>query len=552
MQIVPNQVNDYLLEGGYISANLSIEGTAGTINLTSENIIENSLSIDRNSVSGSNLEIGNAETSELTFELDNEDQEFDSFKFEGAQVALTLVIDGDALPAGVYIIDSPPKRETTLKIKALDNMSRFNRYYDTNLVYPATLMQIVQDACLKCGVTLYNTSFTNSSYTVAERPSGDDLTYHEIVACAAELAGCNAWCDWLGQLRFSWYGETQTDPFTVGPSMRYNYNLAENDITITGLTFRTDEADYQYGTTDYSLLIENNVLMPGTPDTNVLGEIFAKLDGFSYRPYEFSIDGLPHVWPGDVIDTIDTYTGGSAKSIITNHRYQLNGLSRISAKGQTAELAGQKGPTPFTASQKTILQTVAKKESERQVTALEQSVLNLNQLMSNSLGLYETIVTDPGTGAKTFYTHDSPTLEGSQVIYVKNELGFAWTDQGWNGGVPAWQYGVSADGNAVLKVLSLFGINANWINSGEVNSSLIRIGESTLPEVIGALTDEINRVQGGGTNFVRNGSFGDYDTPSDYWWNKGLTWLILEARQLTWAQIHTKNLTWAQFQAYTW
>lgn len=491
MQIISNDTKAYLMAGGYVAVTINIEGTDGNLTITSEDIIENSLTIDRNSVSGSNIEIGNAETSELVFELENDDQAFDDFKFEGATASVILNIDGAPLNAGVFVIDSPPKKETILRIRALDNMCRFNMLYDTDLTYPATLLQIVQDACLKCSVTFYNTSFTNSSYVVAEKPNVDGLTYHEIIAFAAELAGCNAWCDWLGQLRFSWYGETQTEQLTVGPDMRYAYSIAENNITITGLTFRTADTDYQLGTDNYSLVIENNALMPGEPNTAVLTAIFNKINGFTYRPFDFDIDGLPYVWPGDLINKLITYTGEEINSIITNHKYELNGLSRIAAKGQTAEQVGQIGPVPFTDRQKTILQSVAKQETTKQVSALEQDVLTLNSLVNNSLGYYETVVTDPDTGAKKYYTHDSPTLEGSQVIYTKTSLGFAWTTTGWNGGSPAWQYGLTSTGNAVLKVLSAYGINAEWIITGILQSvdgkTWINLDDGTFSFANGAL-----------------------------------------------------------------
>src|SRR5690606_8965878 len=72
--------------------------------------------------------------------------------------------------------------------------------------------------------------------------------------------------------------------------------------------------------------------------------------------------------------------------------------------------------------------------------------------------------------------HDRPDLEESMIIWHWTEQGLAWTDQGWNDGAPVWNYGLTAGGNAVLTVLTAYGINADWINAGRINAQYLRIG----------------------------------------------------------------------------
>ena len=40
---------------------------------------------------------------------------------------------------GYYTVDSPPRKLRSIKITAYDRMAKFNRAYDTELAYPATL-----------------------------------------------------------------------------------------------------------------------------------------------------------------------------------------------------------------------------------------------------------------------------------------------------------------------------------------------------------------------------------------------------------------------------
>ena len=483
MQNISSNQKEHLYEGGNVGVTITGETLDGTlITVTEDDIIEGSFSIDRNWVSGSTIEIGCADTSELVFELDNTDGQWSNLRWEGTRLTVVFDIAEEPLQAGIFIVDEPPRKLTTMQIRALDNMARFNRLYDSTCPYPATLLQILQDACSRCNVTLHTQTFSNCSYVVAQRPVGDDITYHHVVAWVAELAGCNAWMDEYGRLRLSWYGENQpadspTEVYflssdmpaqvrsyslSIGPDDRFSYEAAEADIEITGIVYRTDDVDYLAGNNKYALVIEENLLLQENYET-VLNSLLAKLGGFKYRPYKFETLGYPHLWPGDAITRLVDAEGNETASIITNHTYKLNGNSTLEAKGETEAVRGYATGAPFTPSQKRVLQAVAKVEAARQTTALEQATLQLNELMVNSLGFYTTAV-ELETGAKIVYTHDKPELENSLVIWTRTEQGFAWTDQGWQGGNPAWQYGVTGDGSMVVKLLTARGIDADWVN----------------------------------------------------------------------------------------
>lgn len=485
MQLISSAQKDYLSSAGYVKISItgeSMDAMPVQIAINEDGIMQGTVSIERNWALGNNIQIGCADTAELIFTLDNSQGQWSNIKMEGARLTVVLDIGGEPLQAGIYTVDEPPRNLTTMQIKALDDMARFNRPYDTDLAYPATLEQILADACVKCNVTQYTYIFDNGDYTVTEKPEGDDVTYHHIVAWVAELAGCNAWIDQLGRLQLSWYGDLQpgdvTGALEIGPDDRYQYELAETDIVISGIAYRTaDAADYLLGTDDYALVIEDNPLLQNNFEA-VLNGIMSKLAGFSYRPYKFQTLGYPHLWPGDKITKVTDAEGGVHVTVITNHTYRLNGRSELKAVGETEASRGYATGAPFTASQKRVLQSVAKVEASRQTSSLEQATLALNELMVNSLGFYTTIVEKPG-GGKIIYSHDKPLLEESQIIWTQTEQGFAWTDQGWNGGNPVWQYGVASDGSMVIKLLTAIGINADWINAGKIRADFIQIGTGT-------------------------------------------------------------------------
>lgn len=129
----------------------------------------------------------------------------------------------------------------------------------------------------------------------------------------------------------------------------------------------------------------------------------------------------------------------------------------------------------MTASQKRIIQNLANQVASTKVTNLERELLGFNSMLSNSLGFYETIVTNPLTGAKILYMHNLPQLEESMIIYKQASDGFGYTSNGWNDGNPTFETGVGADGTIVGNVLSTVGINAEWIKAGTIDAQIVKI-----------------------------------------------------------------------------
>ena len=157
------------------------------------------ITITRRCVAGEKIEIGTAIASEFKATLQNYDGRFDGFVFEGAELFVRFSVPVGSgveyIPIGYFTIDEQPRKLSTISITALDRMARFNRSYDTTTAYPASMYQVLSDACLKCGVPLATTSgsLINATYSPPKRPESDGLTYRQVVEWIAELAGTCAW-----------------------------------------------------------------------------------------------------------------------------------------------------------------------------------------------------------------------------------------------------------------------------------------------------------------------------------------------------------------------
>lgn len=462
-----------LFNKNYIQvADITVNGVNESFSVAENEIVQGSLSIDRYSVSNSKIEVGSAVAAELTLKLKNDDGKYDNTVFEGAEVFVKIGIKKwDAhrwenavihwIPCGYFTIDEPPRALSTITISALDRMILFDKTVETDkLSFPMTVADLLNKICTICGVTLATdiTRLPNKDYQITAYPEGQDLTYRTLLQWCAALTGTCAFMNYDGNLELKWYEQTD---LTISPSERYNSDMQENDVAITGIYFK-DAANTEYiaGTDDYCLDLSSNGLLQDNVQV-VLDTLYVSLKGFSYRPYTATIKSAPYIYPMDMIHYEDT-KGEVHDTIITNVTFGMNLSTSIAGKGETTQKQKYSQGGGLTKQQATILEKL-RENLDKAMTAKEQAQLELNRLLSNSLGL--NIVTIPqDDGTQVYYFCDGETLESSNIIYTFKANGFAWT-KSWNDGNPVWKYGFSKDGNAIYNMLAAYKISTEYLDA---------------------------------------------------------------------------------------
>lgn len=462
-----------LFNKNYIQvADITVNGVNESFSVAENEIVQGSLSIDRYSVSNSKIEVGSAVAAELTLKLKNDDGKYDNTVFEGAEVFVKIGIKKwDAhrwenavihwIPCGYFTIDEPPRALSTITISALDRMILFDKTVDiSKLSFPMTVADLLNKICTICGVTLATdiTRLPNKDYQITAYPEGQDLTYRTLLQWCAALTGTCAFMNYDGNLELKWYEQTD---LTISPSERYNSDIQENDVAITGIYFK-DAANTEYiaGTDDYCLDLSSNGLLQDNVQV-VLDTLYVSLKGFSYRPYTATIKSAPYIYPMDMIHYEDA-KGEVHDTIITNVTFGMNLSTSIAGKGETTQKQKYSQGGGLTKQQATILEKL-RENLDKAMTAKEQAQLELNRLLSNSLGL--NIVTIPqDDGTQVYYFCDGETLESSNIIYTFKANGFAWT-KSWNDGNPVWKYGFSKDGNAIYNMLAAYKISTEYLDA---------------------------------------------------------------------------------------
>lgn len=355
-----------------------IEVTAGskTFTITDADIIQGGLKIDRYCVTNSKIEVGSAVASELSLKLRNYDGKFNDVSFEGAVLNVKIGIHaantselgkfilgksvlgfakglgnfilgtgrlGDYsvdteiywVPCGLFIVDTPPRKLSTISISALDYMVLFDHEVNASaLSFPIHVDALIQKICSICNVTLATdvSVLPNHYFSIGGLPdTNQKLTYRQLLQWCAQLTGTCAFMDGSGRLVLKWYEQTGV---TITASERYSSDMLENDITITGFTCDDGNGNtYLSGTADYTLDLSDCGFLTNAYE-GVLKELQAARGGFTYRPYSATIKSAPYLFPLDMIRYKDK-DGVVHDTIVTNVTLALNCNTAISGVGET-------------------------------------------------------------------------------------------------------------------------------------------------------------------------------------------------------------------------
>lgn len=120
-------------------------------------------------------------------------------------------VGDEIVPIGYFRLDSIGKEDDdTITITAIDDMVKFEFNYDgSELTFPATMLEVLQDMCLKAGVECGSMSFLNDDKTIAVYDN--TVSAREYLSYIAEQAGGFACIGRDGRLYIRKIGESVVD-----------------------------------------------------------------------------------------------------------------------------------------------------------------------------------------------------------------------------------------------------------------------------------------------------------------------------------------------------
>lgn len=452
--------------------------------------------------------VGALVASKLTIKINNIYDDYSEYDFTDAKVtayiAKQLESGLEKIKIGEFTISSTSYDGSIITLTCLDNVNKFNKAYNSNLAYPATLYEIVRNACLDCGVAFTMARFPNSDYTVQTKPDANS-TYGRVIAYALQICGCFGKCDHNGTLTIGWYDlslfseknytggtfSTKTTPYSDGDTLNggtfaytdgdninggsytdrqeyHNiYDLKEfkvdtDDVVITGVkvvvtSHESESKDVEYlsGKTGYVIAISNNPLVEANQAKAVADFVYSRIGGMRFRPFNGSFLSDPTIESGDTA-IVNDRKGNAYNTFISNRTFSLGNNTTISCD---AESASRNSADKYTADTKAIVE--ARKTARKQLSAYDTQMQLLTMLMAQSVGLFKTEQKQPD-GSTIYIMHNKKDLASSQIQWKMTANGMAVSsDYG-----KTWNAGVDSSGNAVFNVMSAIGINFDWAHGG--------------------------------------------------------------------------------------
>jgi hypothetical protein len=416
------------------------------------------------------------------------------------------------------------------------------KYSEVDSVYPKKECEIIRDICACCGIVFLEETFPNGDRVICNRPSDTELNCLQMISFVAQISGNYAVMDGNGRLTFHWYDTSvfermdsldggrlknaatgddadggnftdynsggTADGGTFEDQKRYAHiyamgsmKVATDEIVITGVrvaAYEEETGDLEeweelddseereekleegteadgdenagilYGEEGYVLFIGENPLIAKEMEGNIAREVGNKVIGMKVRTFSVSALSDPAIEAGDCAYISDR-KGNSYPVYITNTVFKLGNYEEFSCGAQSP---GKNRAGHTSEATKAIIR--AREEIKKQFTAYDAVVQQLTELMANSFGVFKTEEKQPD-GSIIYYMHDKPSVNESKTIWKMVSGAIAVSTDGGK----TWNAGVTAEGNMIAKVLSAIGINADWINVGEISSATINIGEKS-------------------------------------------------------------------------
>lgn len=213
-----------------------------------------------------------------------------------------------------------PNDTTTINtIHSMDYMLKTNILYESILNYSGeniTILQVLQELCTNCGITLATTNFANNSFIVDSNQFNEGELCRQVIQAIAQISGCVAKIKADNRL----YLINPNNVNTVSKVLNLN-NYSEVDIKrntqpinsvilqlkdVEGenVTMRDETSIAQYG--ENKLVINNNPFAYSQEKRELLiTALFNAVNGFEYKAFEMECQGLPYLETMDKVQVVD-------------------------------------------------------------------------------------------------------------------------------------------------------------------------------------------------------------------------------------------------------
>lgn len=243
------------------------------------------------------ITIGNTCSSGVTFSIYMPTTSLENKEitiFEGVKVGAEIKY----IKLGIFTITKQTSDGEYTSYEAYDRMYKADMPYFSDMTFPSTDKDILNEICGKLGISLATNIVT--AHTISDKPQG--YTYREIIGYMAMLQGCNAVINSDGNLELRWYKDSD---YVLDGHKYYQQGVTfttSKDFIIQKLTCNntksssTEQSEITVGDGATGLTFTNPFMTQ-----EILDEVYKKIGGFTFRPLTVKFVGDYRLEVGDII-----------------------------------------------------------------------------------------------------------------------------------------------------------------------------------------------------------------------------------------------------------
>ena len=400
----------------------------------------------------------------------------------------------ESIKKGVFYVDTQDFNGGVVSLTCYDKLMAFNTDYTGSSV-TMTASQWINELANRHGLFVKNYRFNNSTLELT-LPTDKTYTDLQLLNYILQCTGNYAKINEVELMEISWYDVGKINSYNIidagnftNPSTNivdagdvsdmentvtiysggtfeerkddkyiihlFDSTIGIDDVVVTGVrTILDDDVSVLAGSEGYVLKIENNPFITNENQQDITDRLWSVCQGLAFRPMSITTLNDPLIQTGDVMQV--QINGNTYTSFVTNISYTQAGHTEIQCSAESPTKNSTKiGSKPL---------GVDKKVNgivDKRLTAYDIGVQMLTNLITQSMGLYETAEIQED-GSTIYIMHDKPNLSDSMKLWKMTADGFVVSN---DGGV-TWNSGWDINGNAVMNILSVIGINFDWAKGG--------------------------------------------------------------------------------------
>ena len=205
----------------------------------------------------------------------------------------------ERLPLGEFFVDRRERVNNIWVYTCYDKLAFANAPYISSLTYPATQQAVWDEICARLGYTYDSTVQINPTYMIPVAPTG--YSYRQVMGYIAGANSASVFVGKDGMIKFRRYSAAETPVFNMGMSDYIWFKQTNPQRTFTRIVVtynKEDDLKVEAGSGDESqtLSFENPFVTQ-----EIVNDLLANLNGFTYVPVEIDTRGYPQIDVGDRI-----------------------------------------------------------------------------------------------------------------------------------------------------------------------------------------------------------------------------------------------------------